>query len=451
MTPAPNHLFALVDCSNFYVSCERVFNPALRDRPVAVLSNNDGCVVSRSEEVKAMGVPMGVPFFQVRHQMQAAGVVVFSSNYELYSNMSRRVFEVLESFTSYVQKYSIDEAFLRLVRPPEGWNPDELTEVARRIVRRVDRDTGIPVRVAIAETKTLTKIGSSWARHLTEAGLDPAICLYGKSSAERKKILVSTPVKEVWGIGRSHSKWLIKKGIDTVEALKNADDEFIRKQMGITGLRTVHELRGNPCIPFVPVKPMRKSVIRSRSFSNPVTCLDKMRQAVATYAAWVATKLRSEDLVAGTFQVYITTGHPSNQGPRRSVSRTITLTERINSTPEIIAHCHRLLNELWESHDEHGEVYRYRKAGVVAVDIRSADGQQGCLFSERNPDTGALMHTLDKVNKRFGRRSLIYAAEGTPHPSRLKTETGTDWSMRQQLLSGRYTTRWDELHVVYAR
>ena len=277
-------LFALADCNNFYASCERVFNPKLAGRPAIVLSNNDGCVVARSNEAKALGIAMGVPAFQIRHLIRKHDVQVFSSNYALYGDLSQRVMETLQQFSPEVEVYSIDEAFLNL----SGFTNINLTDYGRRIRATVKQWTGIPVSVGIAETKTLAKIANHVAKR-TE-GTDGVFDF--TAWPDRDSVLARVLVEEVWGIGPNYARLLTQHGITTALGLRDADDHWIQKQMGVVGLRTVHELRGISCLPLEQCPPPKQGITCSRSFGRPVTTLAEMREAVAAYTARAAEKLR---------------------------------------------------------------------------------------------------------------------------------------------------------------
>lgn len=442
-----SRLFVLVDCSNFYCSCERLFRPDLERVPIAVLSNNDGCIVARSEEVKAMGVAMGAPFFKVRQKLEAGGAVVFSSNYELYGDLSRRVMDTLRTFSPEVEVYSIDEAFLA-VSAPVPRDREDLERLASEIHRRVLRWTGIPVRVSVAETKTLAKIGSEHAKALAKRGREPVVSLYGMSPDELDAVLASTPIGDVWGVGRVYGSRLPTVGITTALGLARANDAWVRKTMTVAGLRTAYELRGLSCIPLEKAPPTRKSLVRSRSFSRPVTEITEMREAVATHAARACEKLRSEGLAARAVQVFFHTGHEDAKGPHRSASLAADLPRATNVTPDVLHVTGRLVEELWRGEDGRGRPYPYRKAGVLLLDLTRAKPEQGHLFLPEQGEMDGLMAALDAVNRRFGKRSVVFAAEGTGHNG---TETGQEWAMRRQMKSPAYTTRWEDLVTVYAR
>ena len=273
--------FALVDCNNFYVSCERVFQPKLEGKPVLVLSNNDGCVIARSNEVKALGVKMGAPFFQMRDLIREHGIKVFSSNYALYGDMSRRVHNTLAGMAPASEEYSIDEAFLDL----SGLT--KLEAHARHIRERVKMWTGIPVSVGIGPTKVLAKIANHVAKKRPEHG-----GVFDIGNVDTDSVLATVPVGEIWGVGRQYAKFLTENGVHTALDLKQASDSWVRAHMTVVGLRTLHELRGVSCIPLEEVEPERKGIACTRSFGKPVTSLPELREAVATYASRVGEKLR---------------------------------------------------------------------------------------------------------------------------------------------------------------
>ena len=466
----PRRLVALVDCSAFYVSCERVFDPSLVGAPVAVLSNNDGCVIARSDEVKAMGVPMGAPYFKVRAQLEGAGVRVFSSNYTLYGDMSRRVMETLATFTPDVEVYSVDEAFLS-VPTPDGEPGDVCAEMERRAAEvraRVLRWTGIPVRVSWAETKTLAKAASEWSRARLAAGGDPCVCLWGHPDRGRR--LESMPVSDVWGVGR---RWVAKLeglGATTAAGLAALPEAVVRQRFNVVLARTAAELRGVPCLPLGQAPAPRHTMVKSRSFGGPVSELAVVSQAVATHAARAAEKLRAEGLVAGRVEAFVTTkGHGA--GPHRTGAEGEGLAEATADSAALVAAARRCLARAWAGHDGRGRPYRYRKAGVVLSEVRPAGTEQHALFPGpppgqapglppgRRPVAGgdtsadrarraALMAAVDAANRRYGARSVVVASQGGPATLRRARDgsgEGPAWEMRRERMSPRYTTRWDEL------
>ncbi len=412
-------MIALVDCNNFYVSCERVFDPRLCGVPVVVLSNNDGCVIARSNEAKALGIPMGTPFFKVRDLVRRHGVRVFSSNYALYGDMSERVMLTLGEATPDVEVYSIDEAFVRL----------HASDEAAGLRRRVLRDTGIPTSIGVGPTKTLAKAANRFAKKRATCGVFDL-----SAGGDVDDLLADLPVADVWGIGRRWAAKLCAAGLPTARHLRDADDQWVRRHLNVTGLRTVHELRGIPCIPFEEMPVERKTVTCSRSFGEPVERLGPIREAVAHYAAQAAAKLRREGLAAAILRVFVTTKYYGEE-PHRTGLYTLTLPRPTAFAPDLVRYAKLGLERAYRPG------YAYRKAGVQLMGLSPADRVQGNLFVAADPRRQArLMAMMDRVNRRFGRGTLFLAAEGT----------GRSWAMRQARRSPRYTTRWDELALVRA-
>jgi DNA polymerase V len=340
-------VFALVDCNNFYVSCERVFQPGLVGKPVVVLSNNDGCVIARSEEAKASGIPMGLPAFQLAQRFPHQAIEVYSSNYALYGDMSARVMATLTQMTPAVEVYSIDEAFVYLSNPGTGhW-----------LCRLVTRWTGIPVSVGIGTTKTLAKLANRHAKQTPQS--HGIVDLTGAS--ERETVLAQTPVREVWGIGPQYSKFLTAHGITTAYDLREAPDRWIKKHMGVVGLRIVGELRGISCLPLVQCPPSQKSLMVSRSFGRPITTLAEMREAVATYTSSAAAKLRRRGLAAGVLTVFLLTNRFKPEEPQYHHALRLPLPVATNDTAELLSYALRGIERLFR------EGYRYKKAGVSAA------------------------------------------------------------------------------------
>jgi DNA polymerase V len=442
--PAPRRLVALVDCRAFYCSCERVFDPALAGVPVVVLSNNDGCVISRSAEAKRAGVRMGAPYFQEKGRLAAIGCRVFSSNYTLYADMSRRVMATLETATPDVEVYSIDEAFLTVPTPPgspaEARAAVEAWGLALR--DRVMQWTGVPVRVAIATTKTLAKAASVRA---DEPDRDGVHCLWGDPDAEA--FLARMPVTAVWGLAR-RSAARLPAGAQTAGAFAALPDREVRQRLGVVGLRTAYELRGVSCLPLDRAPTPRHSLVRSRSFGRPVTDVALLREAVATHAARAAEKLRAEGLAARAVGAFVST-KGIGDGPHRTGSAAVALGYAANRTPEIIRAALLALARAHEAADRAGRPFRYRKAGVTLWDIGPAAPEQAHLFRPPAPEQDALHASLDALNRRFGSRTVFFASMGTtprtPSPTGTSAAAEPAWAMRRALHSPRYTTRWDEI------
>lgn len=419
--PHAARLVALVDASAFYVACERVFDPRLEGRPVAILSNNDGCVIARSPEVRDAGVAMGEPFFKARARLAALGAHVFSSNYTLYGDMSRRVMETLYTVTPDVAPYSIDEAFLLLPRPagpPEAVR-DEMEALARRVRARVRQWTGIPVRVSIAETKTLAKAASEYARAQLAAGGEPTVCFVGHP--DREAWLEQMPVADVWGVGRRWARRLVGLGAPTAAAFARLPDAVVRRHLSVVGLRTATELRGIPCLALRDAPTPRHTLIRSRSFGERVTDRATLEQAVATHAARAAEKLRREGLVAGRLGAFVTTkGY--GDGPHRSGWTERPLDIASARTPDLIRAAILCLRLAHLQADTHGQPYGYRKAGVILSELRPAGTEQTALFvSNADPVWRAgqerLLASVDALNRRSGPAPSSSARWARPRPS----------------------------------
>ena len=453
----PRRLFALVDCSAFYCSCERVFDPSLDGVPVAVLSNNDGCIIARSQEVKDLGIPMGAPFFKHKAELADKGVRVFSSNYTLYGDMSRRVMACLETFTPDVEVYSIDEAFLSV--PTPGGTPEavcaEMERRAREIRARVLRWTGIPVRVSWAETKTLAKAASEWAKVRLARGGEPCVCLWGHT--ERERWLRSMPACDVWGVGRRWAAKLEALGATTASGLAALPDGLLRQRFGVVLLRTAMELRGVSCLPLEDAPVARQTLVKSRSFGEPTGDLASISQAVATHAARAAEKLRCEGLVTGRISAFVSTKR-FGAGPHRSGSGDEMLAEATADSTALVGAARRCLERAYARGDARGVPYRYRKAGVMLSEIRPVGTEQRGLFRITDGDTAAdrqrrqaLMEALDAANRKFGKRAVVVASQGCPSSlsrARDGSPEAPAWEMRRERMSPRYTTRWEEVAVV---
>jgi DNA polymerase V len=411
--------FALVDCNNFYASCERTFNPKLESKPIVVLSNNDGCIIARSNEAKALGIPMGAPLFEYREFMKKHGVTVCSSNYALYGDMSQRVMNVLEINAPQVQVYSIDESFLDFDVP----NPTHEAQILRT---KVKQWTGIPVSIGIANTKTLAKVANHVAKKNPEFN---GVFLLNDDNAEA--VLKKFPVDGIWGVGRKYAEKLIKRGIKTALDLRNADDAWIKKHMTVIGLRTVWELRGTSCIPLDEAPPSKQSITSSRSFGRPITLVEELCESVSSYAARAAEKARKEKKLASSMFVFFVF-HPFRSG---SNSIKILFPEPTAYTPEIIHYAKVAAHEVYR------EGFSYRKAGIILDGLVDEATYQRDLFANKGPLHDKQKHAmalLDKMNRSFGKKTLHMAAEGVKKP----------WAMKQENRSPRYTTRWDEIPTV---
>ncbi len=415
-------LFALIDCNNFYVSCERVFNPKLLGQPVVVLSNNDGCIIARSEEAKALGIKMGAPFFKFEKMLRSHNVQVYSSNYALYGDMSQRVMEVIGKLEPEVEIYSIDEAFIRLPDSPD------ISAYGEMICERVKKLTGIPVSMGIGPTKTLAKIASRIAKKETASGVFNIT-----DHPNLEKILTRTLVTDIWGVGRRSGEKLAACGIRSALALANSNDEWLRKTLTITGLRTAMELRGISCLELDEAT-TKKSITCSRSFGRPIDSLAEMKEAIATYAGIAAGKLRQQRSVASCLQVFINTDPFKKEQACYFGHHNVTLSGQTANTAQLTQAALHCLKKIYRSG------YRYKKAGIILGGLTDRSHRQPSLFDPAADQQAGLMRVMDQINRRMGHYTLQYGAAGFKK----------DWRNRQDLLSPAYTTCWQELPVVGA-
>jgi len=417
-------MFALIDGNNFYVSCERVFEPALEGRPVVVLSNNDGCVVSRSAEVKALGVKMGEPWFKLKALARKHGIVARSSNYTLYADMSNRMMAVLGDYSPQQEIYSIDECFLDL----SGFAHFDRVAHAQAMRRQVRQWVGIPVCVGIAPTKTLAKLANHCAKK-DLAGED-GVCDFGAlSKSEYEALLASLPVEEIWGVGRKLTARLNSLGIRTVKALRDADARTLRENFSVVMERAILELRGVSCLELEEVAPAKQQIISSRSFGTYVTTLPGLEEAVATYIARAAEKLRAQDSVAGAVEVYIRTNPFGEKQPQYQRAIAVPLTQATSDTIRLTRAA------LWGLKRIFKPGYAYQKAGVMLMEIAPAGQLQGVLFEPSTTARSRLMEVIDEANALWGSGTLKLAAEGVEK----------SWQMKRGLKSPSYTSQWDEL------
>ena len=419
-------VFALVDCNNFYASCEKLFRPDLADKPVVVLSNNDGCIIARSKEAKKLGIKMGLPVFQVRDLLQKHQIVAFSSNYALYADMSQRVMSTLESLAPRVEVYSIDEAFLDLtgVAYSQG-----LTEFGLEVRRTVQKHIGIAVCVGIAPSKTLAKLANHAAKTWPKTG-----GVVDLTSKERqRKLLALLPVGEVWGIGGKLTKRLQQLGVDTALQLADADPKFIRQHFSVVVERTVRELNGESCIALEEMAQTKKQIISSRAFGERITDKQQMREAISEYVSRACKKLRQEQQEAKYLTVFLRTSPFSDKDAPYSASKSVELDSPTGDTRIFLAKAMQLLDGLWL------DGYRYAKAGVMLSDFYDPGVHQPGLFDEpliKKESDHQLMQLIDNLNAKHG-KTIWFASQGTKQ----------DWSMKRELLSPAYTTNWRDLPV----
>ena len=413
---------ALVDCNNFYASCERVFNPRLIGRPVVVLSNNDGCVIARSEEAKALGIAMGTPAFKNKETFKRHGVEVLSSNYALYGDMSARVMSVLRSHAPGMEIYSIDEAFLVL--------DDAHGEVfARELRARVRQWTGIPVSVGIASTKTLAKLANRVAKKTPQ--LNGAFDLTAAENPD--DVLAGVACADIWGIGKQLIARLAHGGILTAKDLKHADMAWVRRDLGVVGERIARELNGVSCLELDEMPPSKKGIASAKSFGRPVESLAELEEALATYTTHVAEKLRAGRLLASNVHVFVTTNPFNATKAQCNAGAQTTLLCPSNHTSDLIAAARSLLRGIYRPG------HLYKKTGIFVTELVPEESVQLSLFDEpKNASPRkALQEAVDQLNTRFGKDTVRYGAMGTRQA----------WGMRQERKSQGFTTRWGELPV----
>jgi DNA polymerase V len=413
--------FALVDCNNFYASCERVFQPALRGKPVVVLSNNDGCVIARSNEAKALGVEMGAPWHLHKATFEKIGVIVRSSNYSLYGDMSARVMKTLGGFTPDMEIYSIDEAFLSL----SGFE-GVLASHANEMRRTVLQWTGIPVSVGIAPTKILAKVANRFAKK--DASSNGVLVL--TTEADQNAALARMELTDLWGVAGRLAARMRALGITSPLSLKAADPDYVRQHFGVVMQRMVLELRGVSCLPLEQIVPDRKNIVASRSFGRAVQTRQEMEEAVSTYAARAAEKMRRQHLATASVLVFVETNGFRPQDAQYTNSKLVQLPVATADTSKLITAALRATSTIWRAG------YRYKKAGVMLLDlVQSSKVQAGLFDPPDNPRSKARMKALDFLNGRYGRDTLTFAATGRARA----------WKLRRELLSKRYTTDWNEL------
>ena len=413
-------VFALVDCNNFYASCERVFDPRLKHRPIVVLSNNDGCIVARSNEVKALDIPMGVPYFEQKALIKKHNIAVFSSNYQLYGDMSQRVMDSLRRFAPDIEVYSIDEAFLRL----DHLQPRDLYDYCMTIRARVMQWTGIPVSIGIGPTKVLAKVANRVAKKQTKEGVFDL-----RNRETQDAILQTLDVKKLWGIARRWAERLNRIGIHKASELRDAHPHIIRKQLSVVGERILRELRGQSCLGLEEVQP-RKNIMSSKSFGNLLTEKQPMQEALANYAARACEKLRQQNSRAQAVYVFVQTNNFRETDAQYSNGITCSLTVPSSDTRTIIEAARFGLDRIYKPG------YRYKKTGVMLLDLIPASLEQKHLFADSNQrHADRLMATVDRINEDLGPDTLFFGAEGI----------NREWKMRCGSRSPRYTTQWNEL------
>jgi DNA polymerase V len=425
-------IFALVDVNNFYVSCERVFNPVLENRPVVVLSNNDGCAIARSNEVKALGVKMGAPWFQLKELAEKHHIVALSSNYTLYGDMSERVMSILRGYSPNVEMYSIDESFLSLNGLQGLWPC--ASDMGQSIRQRVRKWTGLPVCVGIGASKTLAKLANHIAKKQPE--FDGVCDLVSMPQTQIDALLGRTGVVEVWGVGRRIALRLHAAGITTVLALRGALPSWLRAKFGVVMERTGNELRGISCLGLEEVAAPRKQIISSRSFGQPVHSFEELAESVASYMSTAAEKLRRENATCEAIQVFAQTNPFNEQDPQYNNSLTVPLPNATSDTRLLVRAALFGLKRIYRPG------FAYKKAGVMLMGISSAAVSQGSLLAQHGNDEKSqrLMQVMDKLNQLYGRNTLSVFSTGSRKP----------WSMRREKMSPNYTTSWLDVPVAHA-
>lgn len=421
----PPRNIALIDVNNFYVSCERVFNPKLINKPVVVLSNNDGCAVARSDEVKALGVGMGAPWFKFKDLAKQHGIIAYSSNYALYADMSNRVMSILRQFSPDQEIYSIDESFLDLT----SFQTRDLIAYGQQMRKHILRWTGLPVCVGIGSTKTLAKLANHCAKKRTAFN---SVCNFNTmNDTELNQILSEIAVGEVWGVGRKLAPKLNALGIHSVLDLKQADPEQLRQQFSVVMEKTIRELNGTVCIEMEEIAPPKKQILSSRSFGHPVRDYQSLAESITLYMSRAAEKLRKQQSFAGSVYVYIRTSPFREQDPFYSNGMTIPISSPTNDTMQLVNIALWILKRIYKPN------YNYAKAGVMLGELVPAQGVQSDLFSivQTSPKSEKLMTTMDAINRKMGKESIKLASEGFKKP----------WKMKQESKSPSYTTKWDEL------
>ena len=422
----------LIDINNFYVSCERIFRPDLQNTPVVVLSNNDGCVVSRSNEVKKLGVSMASPYFKIKDELEKAGAVAFSSNYTLYGDISGRVMNILAEYGP-IEIYSIDEAFLDVSHVLSS----QLIQFGKEIKDRLKRDLSLPVCVGFAETKTLAKVANEIAKEDSKRGglvYNGVISLV--ENPEIDELLEGLNVADVWGIGRQNVMKVRQKGIYSAKDLKYSSQDWIKANLAITGLKIVQELNGQNATEITSTSDPRKGILSSRSFGKPVTTLEGLKEAVSTYITRASEKLRKQKSVASYISVFVMTNH-FDRSNYYSNSQGATLSVPTNYTPDLVKQAFKLLEKIYQPG------MQYKKAGVAFWGLLDEDKtfQIEDLFTDNQAlekstlKQKSISKAVDKLNKRYGSGSIVLASNGLKQ----------NWKVKSDQRSPNYTTQWEDL------
>jgi DNA polymerase V len=420
-------MFALIDCNNFYASCERVFRPELNGVPIVVLSNNDGCVIARSNEAKALGIKMGAPAFEFEKTFEKEGVKVFSSNYALYGDMSARVMNILATFCPDVEVYSIDEAFLRF----DGFDYFNLQAIGEEMRRAVKQGTGIPVSIGFAPTKALAKVANKIAKKFQNATGGVYVI---SDPYKLEKAIRWTEIGDVWGIGRQHAKRLQALGVNNALQFTQMSDHWVQKHMSIVGLRLKKELSGERTLDLEEEK-KKQNIATTRSFEKNYTEYSDLKERVITYAVTCAAKLRKQESCCNAIMVFVHTNSFRTDQAQYARNIVVKLPYPTNSSIEIAHFAEFGLKKIFKAG------YGYKKAGVIVLDITPADSSQRMLFENSDPRHAAIFAVVDKLNKAIGSPKIKLASQ----------DLGRTWKMKQERLSPRYTTRLDEIITIHAK
>jgi DNA polymerase V len=419
-------MYALVDCNNFYASCERVFRPELIGKPIVVLSNNDGAVIARSNEAKAIGIPMGAVAFQYEQLFREHKVEVFSANFALYGDMSHRVMSVLQQFAPEMEIYSIDEAFLLF----EGCEQIDLKSLGEKMVIQVKQWTGVPISVGFAPTKALAKAANRIAKKYPQ---QTNSCHIIQSEESRLKALKWLKVEDVWGIGRQHAKRLMQIGVKTAFDFTQLSDAWVRKNMSVVGLRLKHDLEGVPTIQLEEVT-SKKSITTSRSFERNLKEFDEVRERVVTFMVVCAEKLRKQHSCCTAFYLFLRTNSHRQDLPQHRVGTAVKLPFPSNSSLELVEYAVQALKAIFK------KGFAYKKAGIVVLDFIPEDNVQLTLFENSNPKHHRLMQVMDEVNNTFGQQKIKVASQ----------DQQRIWKMKQEKKSPSYTTKLQDIIKVKA-
>ncbi len=409
---------ALVDANNFYASCEQSINPHLRNKPVVILSNNDGCIIARSPEARALKIKMGIPYFKVKERLNRLGVAVLSSNYSLYGDMSKRLMNLLKDYSEEIEIYSIDEAFVSVSRP-ENKN---LHPWARKLRSLIYQNLGITLTIGIGENKVRAKIANNLAKNIdTSAGIFDLVRIENENNYLR-----GIPVHKVWGIGKQTSNWLQSKGIKNAEELRDMDENEIIRKLGIIGKRLQLELKGNKCLPIEKIKKQKKEIQISRSFGKPITKLEDLTQALAIYAIKASAKMRSQKLKSSAITVFARTSHYSTHSYQKSAyKKLINATDNTNTILKIVI---ALSKEIYNPE------YKLSKAGVLMQDLTNNQYLQHSIINYESQENLKrsinLMTTIDSLNKKFNNKAITWAI----------TKRSQEWAMKRNSLSFTSTT-----------